>query len=69
MGRAVVRELQEHHHRVRCLVHTPGSERMFPDRSVEVHYGSVSDPEALAGAFYDVEAVIHLVGIRKNWTS
>ena len=63
MGRAVVRELQEHHHRVRCLVHTPGNERMFPDRSVEVHYGSVSDPEALAGAFYDVEAVIHLVGI------
>ena len=63
MGRAVVRELQEHHHRVRCLVHTPGNERMFPDRSVEVHYGNVSDPEALAGAFYDVEAVIHLVGI------
>ena len=63
MGRAVVRELQEHHHRVRCLVHTPGNERMFPDRSVEVHYGSVSDLEALAGAFYDVEAVIHLVGI------
>ncbi len=63
MGRAVVRELQEHHHRVRCLVHTPGNERMFPDRSVEVHYGSVSDPEALAAAFYDVEAVIHLVGI------
>ena len=63
MGRAVVRELQEHHHRVRCLVHTPGNERMFPDRSVEVHYGSVSDPEALARALYDVEAVIHLVGI------
>ena len=63
MGRAVVRELQEHHHRVRCLVHTPGSERMFPDRSVEVHYGSVNDPEALEGAFYGVEAVIHLVGI------
>ena len=63
MGQAVVRELQEHHHRVRCLVHTPGNERIFPDRSVEVHYGSVSDLEALAGAFYDVEAVIHLVGI------
>ena len=63
LGRDVVRELQEHHHRVRCLVHTPGNERVFPDRSVEVHYGSVSDPKALAGAFYDVEAVVHLVGI------
>jgi NADH dehydrogenase len=63
LGRAVVQELRDHHHRVRCLVHTPGSERLFPDRSVEVHYGSVSDPEALTEAFYDVEVVIHLVGI------
>ena len=63
MGRAVVRELQDHHHRVRCLIHTPGSERLFPDRSVEVHYGSISDPVALTEAFYDVEVVIHLVGI------
>ena len=63
VGRRVVRELQAHHHRVRCLIHTPGRERLFPDRSVEIHYGSVSDPAALAGAFYDVEVVIHLVGI------
>jgi len=63
LGRCVVRELQEHHHRDRCLVHTPGSERLFPDRSVEVHYGSVTDPAALAGSMYDVEVVIHLVGI------
>ena len=63
LGRCVVRELQEHHQRVRCLVHTPGSERLFPDRSVEVHYGSVTDPAALAGSMYDVEVVIHLVGI------
>ena len=63
LGRAVVRELQDHHHRVRCLVHTPGRERLFPDRSVDIHYGSVSDSTALAGAFYDVEVVIHLVGI------
>ena len=63
VGRRVVRELQAHHHRVRCYVHTPGRERLFPDRSVDVHYGSVSDPAALAGAFYGVEAVVHLVGI------
>ena len=63
LGRRVVRELQDRHHQVRCLVHTPGRERLFPDRSVEIHYGSVSDPAALADAFYDVEVVVHLVGI------
>ena len=63
VGRHLVPELQAHHHLVRCLVHTPGRERLFPDRSVEIHYGSVSDPSALAGAFYDVDVVIHLVGI------
>ena len=63
LGRRVVPELQEHHHQVRCLVHTPGRERVFPPRSVDIHYGSVLDPEVLSGAFYDVEAVVHLVGI------
>ena len=63
LGRRVVPELQEHRHQVRCLVHTPGRERIFPPRSVDIHYGSVLDPEVLSGALYDVEAVVHLVGI------
>ena len=63
LGRRVVPELQEHRHQVRCLVHTPGRERVFSPRSVDVHYGSVTDPDALAAAFYDVDAVVHLVGI------
>jgi NADH dehydrogenase len=36
---------------------------MFPDGSVDVHFGSVQDPHALAAAFYNLEAVVHLVGI------
>jgi len=36
---------------------------MFPNPSVEVHFGSVLDPNALAAAFYDLEAVVHLVAI------
>ena len=63
LGRQVVRELLEHRYDVRCLVHTPGRERMFPEGSVDVHYGSVSDPAALDSAFLGVESVIHLVGI------
>jgi NADH dehydrogenase len=63
LGRRVVQALLEQHHQVRCLVHNPGRERMFPDGSVEVHFGSVLDPHALAAAFYGLEAVVHLVGI------
>ena len=63
VGRRVVAELLEHHHQVRCYVHTPGRERLFDHRSVEVRYGGVSDPDALAEAFHSVEAVVHLVGI------
>ena len=63
LGRRVVRELLERGQQVRCLVHTPGRERMFDHRAVEVQYGSVRDPSSLSNAFYDVEAVVHLVGI------
>ena len=63
LGRRVVRELLVRGHQVRLLVHTPGSERMFSHRQVAVQYGSIRDPVALSSAFYDVEAVVHLVGI------
>ena len=63
LGRRVVRELLDHRYEVRCLVHTPGRERLFPDRLVDLHFGSVSDPAALAAALYDVEAVIQLVAV------
>jgi len=63
LGRRVVRELLERGDQVRCLVHTPGQERMFSHREVEVQYGSVREPASLSNAFYDVEAVVHLVGI------
>ena len=63
LGRRVVHELLERRHQVRCLVHTPGRERIFSHRDVEVQYGSVRDPASLSNAFYDVEAVVHLVGM------
>lgn len=63
LGRRVVHELLEHNYEVRCLVHSPGRERIFPPRSVDVQYGSVTDPNALASAFQGVDRVVHLVGI------
>ena len=63
IGRLVVQGLLDHQHPVRCLVHTPGRERVFAPGSVDVHYGNVSDPAALSSAMLGVESVIHLVGI------
>lgn len=63
LGRRVVHELLERGYDVRCLVHTPGKERMFCHREVEVQYGNVQDSASLSNAFYDVDAVVHLVGI------
>ncbi len=63
LGRRVVSQLQERRHAVRCLVHTPGGERLFPDRTPEFYYGNVSDTEALSEAANGVDIVIHLVAI------
>ena len=63
LGRRVVRELEERHHTVRCLVHTPGRERLFPGRTPDIYYGSVTDTEPLAEAAHGVDVVIHLVAI------
>ena len=63
LGRRVVRDLMKRGDKVRCFVHTPGKERMFSHRDVEVHYGDIREPDSLSNAIYDVDAVVHLVGI------
>ena len=63
LGRRVVGELLGRRHQVRCLIHSPGKERIFDHKAVEIHYGSISNPEALQQAFHDVQSVVHLVGI------
>ena len=63
LGKRVVLDLIARRHDVRCLIHSPGKERVFDRQAVEVHYGSVTDPDALRQAFHDVQAVVHLVGI------
>lgn len=63
LGRRVVRELLDHNYEVRCLVHTPGRERVFASRLVDVQYGTVADPDALASACQGVDLVVHLVAV------
>ena len=63
LGRRVVQKLIEHNYQVRCLVRTPGNERMFEPGSVDVYYGDIGDPDALASACQGVDQVIHLVAV------
>ncbi len=62
LGQRVVRQLLVRRHQVRCLIHSPGKERVFDHRAVEIHYGSIMNPDALKQALYDVQSVVHLVG-------
>lgn len=63
VGREVVKALFERGVEVRCLIHTPGRERVLSGSAVDIHYGSVQDPVALQAAFYNVDAVVHLVAL------
>ena len=70
LGRRVVNKPIDHSYQVRCLVHSPGRERMFPPDSVDVYYGDVNDPNALESAIQGVDQVIHLVAvIRRSRTA
>ena len=67
LGRQVVQKLIDHSYQVRCLVHSPGRERMFPQGSVDVYYGDINNADALASALQGVDQVVHLVAvIREN---
>jgi NADH dehydrogenase len=66
LGRQVVPELLARRHQVRCLIHSPGKERLFDHGEVEVHYGSILNPESLSQAMYGVQSVAHLVGIIRS---
>ena len=70
VGRRVVQKLIEHSYQVRCLVHSPGRERIFPPDMVDVYYGDINNADALAGAMQGVDQVVHLVAvIRENGTA
>ena len=63
VGRQVVKALCSRGADVRCLVHTPGGEKVLAGHPVDIHYGSVGDPAALEVAFYNVDTVVHLVAV------
>ncbi|MFP3869179.1 MAG: NAD(P)H-binding protein, partial [Desulfobacteraceae bacterium] len=67
VGNQVVAELLARGHRVRCLLR-PGSEKKLKAvNQVEVAPGDVTHPNTLPAAVKDCDAVIHLVGIIREF--
>ncbi|MDT8441382.1 MAG: NAD(P)H-binding protein [Desulfuromonadales bacterium] len=67
VGREVVRQLSAAGHRVRALVR-PGSEKKLPDiAGIEACPGDATDAASLEGALDGCQAVIHLVGIIREF--
>lgn len=67
VGRHVVQELVQRGHEVLCLLR-PGSEKKIPQaRNVQAVYGDVCQPDTLTPAMRDCEAVVHLVGIIREF--
>ena len=69
VGNEVLRQLVAAGHAVRALVR-PGSEEKLAVRDkVEVHHGDVTEPEGLDEALAGCDAIIHLVGIIREFPS
>lgn len=67
VGHEVLRQLLAAGHSVRALVR-PGSEKkLLQEEQVKIHHGDACDPETLEGALDDCDAVIHLVGIIREF--
>lgn len=67
VGHEILRQLLAAGHSVRALVR-PGSEKkLLPDEQIKIHHGDVCDPETLVGALEGCEAIIHLVGIIREF--
>lgn len=67
VGQEVVRQLAAAGHQVVALVR-PGSEgKLGRTGNIKMHPGDITQPETLPGGMQDCEAVIHLVGIIREF--
>jgi NADH dehydrogenase len=67
VGQAVLRHLLDAGHQVRTLVRIPSRFDQHP--KLETVVGDVTEPESLQGKLSDCDAVIHLVGIIREFPS
>jgi NADH dehydrogenase len=67
VGSELLRQLVAAGHAVRCLVRAGSAGKLAVREGVEVRDGDVTEPETLAGALEGCDAVIHLVGIIREF--
>jgi NADH dehydrogenase len=68
VGREVIRQLLAAGHEPVCLVR-PSSENKLPEvRGLTIRFGDVTKPASLDGALEGCQAIIHLVGIIREFT-
>ena len=67
VGSEVLRQLVAAGHAVRCLVRAGSEGKLAVREGVEVHRGDATEPETLKGALEGCDAVIHLVGIIREF--
>lgn len=67
VGNEVLRQLVAAGHEVRALVREGSEGKLAVLDNVEVHHGDATDPATLAGALVGCDAVIHLIGIIREF--
>lgn len=66
VGRHLVAELARRGHAVRALVHTPSKSGALPISGVTIVEGAVFDRAAMARLAQGADAMVHLIGIRRE---
>ena len=67
VGREMLRQLLRAGHTVRALVREGSENRLEEPGKVELHAGDITDSTSLSGALQGCDAVIHLVGIIREF--
>ena len=67
VGREILSQLLQAGHAVRVLVREGSADKLPEPEKVEVHIGDITDGASLVGALDGCDAVIHLVGIIREF--
>jgi len=67
VGREILRQLVATGHKVRALVRRGSEHKLAVEKDIEVHIGNATDAASLDGALAGCDAVIHLVGIIREF--
>jgi len=67
VGSEILKQLLDAGHHVRCLIRAGSENKLPPHPQIEVRRGDATDPASLEGALLNCDAVIHLIGIIREF--